>query len=162
AAGNVHELVVTLPRAALVRGTVQRGGLGAAGVQVRATWAPSALLPQQEVVAADGDGMFRFTACGLGPPALDVRLPGEPLWRAAAAFTTWNGDDARIVVPADFTAAAWLQGTLRCDGGGALAGARVFVRRDGVQWAEVGCTDGRGAFRLGPLPAGSYDLFAEA
>ncbi|HEU4420396.1 MAG TPA: carboxypeptidase regulatory-like domain-containing protein, partial [Planctomycetota bacterium] len=161
AAGTVCELVVTLSRAALVHGTVRRAdGLEAAGAQVRATWAPSALLPVQETAAVAAEGVFAFTACGLGRPSLEVRLHGEPLWRIADAFASWNGDNVDLLLPADFAATSFLRGTLRCAAGG-LAGARLFVCRDGTQWAEVGRTDADGAFGLGPLPGGQYDLFAE-
>lgn len=161
AAGTVRELVVTLSRASLVHGTVRRAdGLEAAGAQVRATWAPSALLPVQETAAVAAEGAFGFTACGLGRPSLEVRLHGEPLWRVADAFATWNGDNVDLPLPADFAATSFLHGTLRC-AAGSLAGARLFVCRDGVQWAEVGRTDAGGAFALGPLPGGQYDLFAE-
>lgn len=132
----------------------------AAAATVRATWPPSAL-QVDDLRAAVTAGEFAFADAPPGHPRLRIRLDGEPLWRSVDAQATWAGDEVTITLPPDFAATASLGGTLRCADGAPLAAARLFVCRDGVEWAEIGRSDAAGAFRLGPLPPADYDLFAE-
>jgi len=156
----------TAPRLVLraarsLRGTLDVASAGALPrTAVRATWPRAALLAWQ-VVGEAANGAFTIAAECEGRPSLEVRFAGEPMWRPVDAFVTWRNDDATVRLPAGFVADAWLTGVARDAAGAPLAATRVFVHRDGVQWAEVGRTADDGTFRVGPLPAATYDLFFE-
>lgn len=157
-----ESVTLTLTRARTLRGTLARSdGRGTAGSVVQGLWPASTLNTERAMTEVAADGTFDLVSESGATPRLQVRLAGEPLWRDIDEHTTWEGEHARITLPGSFAATGWMRGRLRCDDGRALSGARLFVCRDGVQWAEVGVTDGEGAFRLGPLPPADYDLFAE-
>ncbi|MBL8750549.1 MAG: sigma-70 family RNA polymerase sigma factor [Planctomycetes bacterium] len=132
------------------------------GATVRATWPRSALCAWQAAFEVAADGTFALAAEADGTPSLELRVAGEPMWRAVDAFTSWNEDAVHVRLPATFAADAWLVGSASSDDGAPIAGARVFVHRDGVQWAEVGRTAADGSFRVGPLAAATYGLFFES
>ncbi|MEZ5963691.1 MAG: sigma-70 family RNA polymerase sigma factor [Planctomycetota bacterium] len=156
------DLTVALNHARHIHGFLRaEAGVPVAGAQVRALWPPSALHPDREVATVGADGGFAFATEADGPPGLAVRMADEPLWRSVDADAAWSGDVVEVRLPPGFAASSWVHGTLHCADARALAGARLFVCRDGVQWAEIGRSDAEGSFRLGPLPPARYDLFAE-
>lgn len=162
AAVGTPDVALVLPAVRAVHGVLHAAdGVDVESALVRATWPPSSLRAWQRITSVGPDGVFEFAAELAGRPTLSVRLAGEPLWRSVDSCSVWVGDEARVLLPAAFAADAWLAGAAHCDDGTPVAAARVFVCRDGVEWAEVGRTDEHGAFRVGPLPAASYDLFFE-
>lgn len=136
-------------------------GAPVGGCAVRAVGGPASALAVPEVARTGADGVFSLPLAEPGPPNLELRLPGEPLWRRVERGLQWSGSAVRIELPREFVARGFLHGTLRDHLGVPLSAARLFVRRDGVQWAEIGRSDAAGQFRLGPLPPGRYLLFAE-
>lgn len=153
---------LVLSEARSLRGTIEfPAGAPLPRTVLRATWPRSALLAWQ-VVDEIENGAFTITAECAGRPSLEIRSADEAMWRPVDAFTTWQDDTALVRLPAPFVADAWLGGVARSDDGQPLAASRVFVHRDGVQWAEVGRTNDDGTFRIGPLPAAKYRLFFES
>ncbi len=159
--GNVAIVEVALAVARTVRAHLVDARNQPLAGELRATWPPSQLDPAPRILTLDSDGRGIFADGRHGVPRLAFRPAGEPLWRDVAAFADWCLDDVVVTTPADFVADAWLFGTLRCADARPLHHARLFVHRDGTHWAEVGRTDAAGAFRLGPLPAGRYQVFSE-
>jgi RNA polymerase sigma-70 factor (ECF subfamily) len=159
----VAPVVLALSGARRLSGCVlDAAGVGVAGARAKLTWAGASALAVPEMPAqCAADGSFLMWGMRSGQPSLDVQLPGEPLWRRVDRWATWAGDDVRVQLPADCAARSWLSGVWRDAAQRPLAAARVFVCRDGVQWAEIGRTDADGRFRVGPLPAAVYDVFAE-
>lgn len=129
--------------------------------RLRATWPASALQPEPLQAMVDGDGAFAFDGAPEGRPMLALQVRGEPLWRALDPFVQWNGDRVEVRLPASFAADAFVHGTLRRDDGAPIGNARLFVHQDGRRWQEIGLSRPDGSYRLGPLPAGDYALFAE-
>lgn len=129
--------------------------------RIRASWPASALHPEPLQAMVDGDGAFAIDGAPPGRPTLLVQLRGEPLWRPLDAFAQWDGDRVRVQLPAAFAADAYVHGTLRSDDGAPIGNARLFVHQDGRRWQEIGQSRPDGSYRLGPLPAGDYALFAE-
>ncbi len=161
-AGEHAEMEIVLRASRALRGRLLCDDPAAVrGATVRATWPRSALRAWQVAVEVAADGTFVLAAESDGAPDLELRLAGEPMWRRVDAFTAWNGDAATVRLPESFAGDAWLTGVARSDDGQPMAGSRVFAHRDRVQWAEVGRTEADGSFRVGPLPAATYDLFFE-
>jgi RNA polymerase sigma factor (sigma-70 family) len=155
-----HQLRLALPTANRWTGRLLVAGRPAPGGSlVRAAWPPTALLPEPLVTTVEADGSVAFTCANDAPPRLDVRLAGELLWRRVPC--TWHERHAELRVPAEVVADAWLSGHVRGDDGSAIASARLFVTNGTDRWTEVGSTDESGAYRIGPVPAGDYRLFAE-
>ncbi|MCU0864986.1 MAG: sigma-70 family RNA polymerase sigma factor [Planctomycetes bacterium] len=152
---------LVLPTAQVVTGIVRGLPPADAAAELRATWSQSALKGEPRLVSLQADGSFTCTANGLGRPQLAIQLPGEPLWRDLDPFSTWDGAHVVVQLPAQFAASAILQGVLRTAAGAPLAQARLFVQFDGRAADELGLTDDRGAFRLGPLPLARFELYAE-
>lgn len=156
-------LPLALAPLAPLRGTLRRGDGGpTAGAALRGEWPASALFAASQIAAIAADGTFTFAAAPPGQPRLSVRLPDEPLWRPVDAATVWQPPDVHVELPADFAGDAFLAGTLRDEHGDPIARARLFVRSATQPWAEIGRTDDDGAYTLGPLPAGTWTLFAES
>jgi RNA polymerase sigma-70 factor (ECF subfamily) len=152
---------LVLPTAKVVTGIVRDLPPAAGAARLRATWTASAGNGEPRIVSLQADGSFTCTANGIGQPQLAMQLPGEPMWRDLGPFTTWHGEHVVVQLPAAFAACATLQGVLRTSAGAPLAQARLFVRFDGRDFEELGITDDGGAFRLGPLPLGRFELYAE-
>ncbi|MBL8754109.1 MAG: sigma-70 family RNA polymerase sigma factor [Planctomycetes bacterium] len=161
APGTTSLFELVLPAARMVRARVRDAEGRAVAGELRATWPESQLDPAPRIAPLDGDGSAVVANGRDGTPRLAFRPAGEPLWRDVDAFAVWHGDDVAVALPTNFAADGWLAGNLRTSDGRPLRAARLFVHRDGVQWAELGRSDVAGAFRLGPLPAGRYVLFAE-
>lgn len=129
--------------------------------RLRATWPASALQPEPLLAMVDGDGTFVLAGASAGRPLLALQVRGEPLWRPLDGFAQWDGDRVQVRLPATFGADAFVHGTLRSDDGRPIARARLFVHQDGRRWQEIGRSADDGSYRLGPLPAGDYVLYAE-
>lgn len=140
---------------------LQEATARSARARIRASWPANALTPEPLQAMVDGDGAFAIDGAPAGQPTLAIQLRGEPLWRPLAALVQWDGDRVRAQLPADFAAEAHVHGTLRRDDGAPIGNARLFVHQDGRRWQEIGLSRPDGSYRLGPLPAGDYALFAE-
>lgn len=118
-------------------------------------WSDRRLRRSLDQVATDAQG--RFTLRGQRPGfALEVRpadgRTGWPVWVLDPPPA-----DGEIALPATAMHTASLSGTLAAPDGGPLARGEVYaVLREGGEMR--GHLDGEGAFRIGALPAGTYDL----
>ncbi len=158
-ASSTDELVLQLAGARRIRGRVRADGASIAAT-LRADWPDTALAEPRAETAIAADGTFVLTDATATAPSLSLRIDGEPMWRRIDACSNWSGNDVTVQLPPAFAATSWLAGRLSCHDGAPLARARLFVHgADG--WAEIGRSDAQGTFRLGPLPAGTFELFAE-
>lgn len=160
AADRPERVRLVLEAARSYSGTVRLGAIPPPpGTTLRAVWPPSALHPSHALAASDERGAFSFATGQAGQPTLQVRLPGEPLWRQVPA--RWRGRHAEIDLPDTFVARSHLRGRVCTDDGGAIAAARLYLQSPRGEWQEVGTTDGDGTFAIGPLRAGSWRVLAE-
>lgn len=158
-----HDCEVTLAATHdLVGRVLLEGRAPPRGSLLRAIWPPSALRDSTAVAPIDADGRFVFANAVTGNrPLMRIRLGDEPVWRDVDPYAEWHSQELTLRIPGAFVATSWISGRCLGDDGMAIANARIHVCRDG-RWGEVGRTDVTGYYRIGPLPAASYRVFAEA
>jgi hypothetical protein len=163
--GSEHELELVLEPSPLLRGELH-DDLGAplAGLRVRAQGPPSSsLAPDAEEARSDARGCFELADARAAP--LEVRGADWPRWLGVR--DEWLVDGARgvsVCVPRDALPSSWLVGELRL-ADGSLARERTLDllcpldASHAVFLPGAGHTSSDGRMRLGPLPAGAYQLF---
>lgn len=160
---QMRRVVLVLPKSVTCHGKLSIGGQPPPlGTQVRTQWPAHALRDRAIVTATNQAGEFLFTGRDHERPQMFVRIADEPLWRDVSALTSWTGANMEVQLPDGFVANSWIRGKCTSDDGVPIHNARVYVWRNQKRWHEVGRTNAQGQYRIGPLPADSYSLFAES
>jgi RNA polymerase sigma factor (sigma-70 family) len=175
AAGVTAERELTLDQQPQLRCQVlDAEGKPLAGARVRAVLVRgSSLEDDHQVVELDQDGTAILFADAGRRTRLELAEVGAPLWRDVSAFMESGRDGVVVRLPPGFAARSWLLGTLADAHGHPIAAARLHLTlessdgeppggAEGARQLEVGTSDREGGFRIGPLPAGEFELFAES
>ncbi len=146
---------------------VDGAGEPLAGVAVRIRYPrPMSRAGDRSQTVTDAQGRFELPSTTAEPDriSLSLREPGAALWLDRLPDVRWNqpGGAVEVVVDPSMRANARLHGVLRTAEGAPLRRARVYLRRQGGGFFEVGRTGDDGSFQVGSFAAGRYDLFAES
>lgn len=112
---------------------------------------------------SDGEGRFHLADCPDGALVLEVREPNQRIPRAAMVVPGVTAGDLEleVTVPLAAFARSFVEGQVVDAHGAALVGAEVFMSDVATRLGPApATTDAAGAFRLGPVHAGAYEVFA--